>query len=131
MQDLNGTVIHVLVHNVKTKLVNSSRNTVDFLMFQMLPYASTMRSQNRINGFLGDVWDIIQDQLNFTYTPQFFYFIILKPHIKNFRSAVRNVDYDEGLQIINYKQADVMLAAAVANNIRKNVEFSQPYFYNW
>lgn len=44
---------------------------------------------------------------------------------------VKSVDYDEGLEIIDSGQADVLLAAAVANDMRKNVTFSQPYFYNW
>lgn len=42
-----------------------------------------------------------------------------------------SVDYDSGLEIINSGGADIMLAAAVEKDGLYNVEYSQPYFYNW
>lgn len=48
-----------------------------------------------------------------------------------FRSNVTSVYYDTGLGMIASGKADVMLAAVVNKKGLLNVEYSQPYFYNW
>lgn len=96
----------------------------------MLPYATTTKMDKlTVIGFLGDIWNILQEELNFTWVTKYPNKTKIKTFI--FRSTIQSIDYDDGLDMINNKEADILLAAAVANSMRKNVEFSQPYFYNW
>lgn len=49
----------------------------------------------------------------------------------NFRSNITSVDYDRGVNLMINKQADIMLAAAIEKPGQLNIQYSQPYFYNW
>ncbi|CAG9818354.1 unnamed protein product [Phaedon cochleariae] len=78
----------------------------------MLPFITCDNETKEVGGYVGDIWNIIQEKYRFKYT-------------------LICTSYDEGRSMNENGQADVFLSASVAEENLNNLYFSQPYFYNW
>ncbi|KAF7263070.1 hypothetical protein GWI33_003646 [Rhynchophorus ferrugineus] len=93
--------------------IASLRNTVvRVIVDDMDPYINSDSIKNELSGFLGELWNIIQDMLQF-------------------QTKFKRVEYTHGLTAIEQNEADVFLASVVYKTTLNNVTFSHPYFNVW
>ncbi|GJQ82948.1 hypothetical protein Trydic_g5948 [Trypoxylus dichotomus] len=86
--------------------------TVRVVADNMLPYITSSNYSRKLGGYLGDIWHIIEKRLGF-------------------KNDITSVNYDTGVELMINKKADIMLAAAIEKPGQVNIQYSQPYFYNW
>ncbi|XP_066246425.1 uncharacterized protein [Euwallacea similis] len=90
---IKGSVVQVLAHSMDSYLIIDSNTSY-------------------LKGFLGDIWNILEEVLGF-------------------RSNITKVRFDNGRDMIKRREADVFLAALVYTKNTTKMRFSQPFIRTW